>query len=117
MGEDFSAERMSDLFLTYLFKNKADSRHVRRIASWLGFLIVGVEEVKDKWWLSHTRQLCFEVGSKRYKARYKHDLGRGRRGGIEFVQVAKSQGQPEIRIAKQISDLSEAAAFFRRPKL
>jgi hypothetical protein len=115
MGEDFSADRMTELFLAYLFKNRANDRHVRRVASWLGLLILGVEKIKDKWWLSHSRQLCFEIGSKRYKARFDHKIGQ--RGGIEFVEIAKTQGQPDIRVARQISDLASAAAFFRRPKL
>jgi hypothetical protein len=115
MGEDFSADRMAELFLAYLFKNRANDRHVRRVASWLGLLILGVEKIKDKWWLSHSRQLCFEVGSKRYKARFDHKIGQ--RGGIEFVEIAKTQGQPDIRVARQVSDLASAAAFFRRPKL
>ena len=52
MGEDFSADRMAELFLAYRFKNKAENRHVGRIASWLGLLILGVEKAKDKWWLA-----------------------------------------------------------------
>jgi len=117
MGEDFSADRMADYFLTYLFKNRADDRHVRRVASWLDLIILGIENVKDQWWLSQTRtrQLCFEISGKRYKARFNHKIGG--RGGIEFVEVAKTKGQPDIRVARQIADLAEAAAFFRQPKL
>ncbi len=110
MGENFSADRMAELFLAYLFKNRANDRHVRRVASWLGLLILGVEKIKDKWWLSHSRQLCFEVGRKRYKARFDQEIGQ--RGGIEFIEIAKTQG-----VARQVSDLASAADFFRSPKL
>ena len=46
--EDFSAERMAEISLARLFRNKADSRHLRRVASWLGLLILGVEKIKDR---------------------------------------------------------------------
>lgn len=77
------------------------------MASWLGLLVLGVKKIADRWWVSHTRQLCFEVGKKRYKVRYGHRVDP--RGGIEFVEVERSQGQPEIRVVKAIKDLSEAA--------
>jgi hypothetical protein len=114
-GEDFSADRMADVYLAYLFQEKADSRHVRRVASWLGLLILGVKKIADRWWVSHTRQLCFEVGKQRYKVRYNHRAGR--RGGIEFVEIERSQGQPEIATVKTIVNLDDAASFYRRPKL
>jgi len=119
VGEDFSADRMAELFLAYLFESRANDRQVRRVASWLGLLILGADKIKDKWWFSRARQLCFDPRGKRYKARFQHRIARGRarRGGIEFVEVAKSQGQPDIGVARQISDLGEAAAFNRCPKL
>ncbi len=114
-GEEFSADRMAEEYLAYLFSEKAGNRHVRRVASWLGLLILGVEKIADRWWVSHTRQLCFEASGKRYKVRFNHQLGS--RGGIEFVEVQPSQGQPEIAVVKAIGDLGEAAAFYRHPKL
>jgi hypothetical protein len=41
-GETFSADRMAEEYLAYLFKNRAQDRHVRRVASWLGLLILGM---------------------------------------------------------------------------
>ncbi|HWA04599.1 MAG TPA: hypothetical protein VG819_13850 [Rhizomicrobium sp.] len=114
-GEDFSSDRMAEVYLSYLFREKANNRHVRRVASWLGLLILGIEKLADRWWVSHTRQLCFEASGKRYKVRFNHQLGK--RGGIEFVEVEAAPGQPEISVVKTIGDLGEAAAFFKRPKL
>lgn len=118
-GEDFSADRMANEYLDYLFREKADARHVRRVASWLGLLVLGIESIKDRWWVSYKRQLCFEVGKKRYKVKFNHKVGRGsgRRGGIEFVEVGTSQGQPELETVRTILDLDDAAKFFRRPRL
>lgn len=114
-GETFSADRMATVYLDYLFEEKSEARHVRRVASWLGLLILGIEKIKDRWWVSHTRQLCFEVGETRYKVKYDH--GAGPRGGIEFVEVEAARGQREIAIVRTILNLDDAAEFYRRPKL
>jgi hypothetical protein len=113
-GEAFSADHMAETFLNYLFKNMADARHVRRVASWLGLLILGVEKIKDRWWISHTRQLCFEVSGRRYKAKFEH---KPRPGSIQFVEIEPKRGQPEIRVARTITDLKSAAEFFKSPGL
>jgi|SRR5271170_3838889 hypothetical protein len=115
MGENFSAERMAEVYLGYLFAHYPKNRHIRRVAGWLGMLLLGVEKIADKWWVSHTRQLCFEVRGKRYKAKFDHKIGS--RGGITFVEVKPQRGQPEIRVAKRISNLTDAEAFYRKPRL
>jgi len=61
-----------------------------------------------------TRQLCFEFNGKRYKARYNRKLKP--RGGIEIVEVSATPGQPERGVARAITNLKEAAKFFRSPK-
>ncbi|MGC9952699.1 MAG: hypothetical protein ABSD21_00260 [Rhizomicrobium sp.] len=113
--EDSSAEHMVEVYLAHLFRNKADSPHLRRVASWLGLLILGIEKIKDIWWVSHTKQLCFEFDGRRFKARYNHRLKP--HGGIEIVEVGPKPGQPDISVAKVISNLKDAAKFFRSPKL
>lgn len=50
-GETFSADRMAEEYLAYLFKNEPTT-DTRRIASWLGLLILGIEKIKSKWWVS-----------------------------------------------------------------
>ena len=113
--EDFSAERMAEISLAKLFHNRADSPHLRRVASWLGLLILGIEKIKDIWWVSHTKQLCFEFDGRRFKARYNHRLKP--HGGIEIVEVEAKSGKPDIGVAKAISNLKDAAKFFRSPRL
>ncbi len=113
--QDFSAERMTEAVLAHLFRNNADNPHVRRVASWLGLLILGIEEIKDMWWVSHTKQLCFEFDGRRFEARYNHRLKP--RGGIEIIEVGPKPGLPDIGVVKMISNLKDAAKFFRSPKL
>lgn len=117
VGENFSAERMAEVYLDYLFRKKADSRHVRRVASWLGLLVLGIEKIKDQWWVSHTRQLCFEADGRRFKARFNHNPRPG--GGIEFVEVEATRGQPEKvgGATKMIRTLSDAEKFYKKPSL
>jgi hypothetical protein len=76
---------MADAFVNYLYDEYQGSRHVRGVASWLGLLVLGVEKIKDKWWLARTCQLFFEVNGRRYKAKYNHALGS--HGGIEIIEV------------------------------
>lgn len=115
----FSAERMSEYFINYLTRQySGNARHVYRVAPWLGLIALGIEKIKDSWRIGSSRQLIFEKGKKRYKARYEHGIKRGgQRGGIEIVEVAKSPGSPDITIAKQIGSLAEAENFYKNPKI
>ncbi len=40
-------DRMADEFVTYLFERYRGSRHVRRVASWIGFIVAGIEQLRD----------------------------------------------------------------------
>jgi len=114
-GEDFSPERMADEFVNYLYDEYQGARHVRRVASWLGLLVLGIGQIKDRWWIPRTRQLFFEVGERRYKAKYNHTLGG--RGGIEIVEVGLGRGAPEIASVVSITSLDDAARFYATPRL
>jgi hypothetical protein len=106
---------MTEHFVDYLFEEyQGDARHVRRVAGWLGLLALGIEKKKVTWKPSHSRQLVFEVNNMRYKARYRHGIGSSG-GGIEFVEVEKAPGSPDVRVARQILSLSDAEAFYRSP--
>ncbi|HEY0283446.1 MAG TPA: hypothetical protein VGC27_12580 [Rhizomicrobium sp.] len=113
--EDFSAERMAEISLAKLFRHRVDSEHLRRVASWLGLLILGVEKIKDRWWVSHSKQLCFEFDGRRFEARYNHRIEP--HGGIEIVEVEPKSGKSDISVAKVIANLKDAAKFFRSPRL
>lgn len=113
VGENFTAERMADAFVNYLYDEYQGSMHVRRVASWLGLLVLGVEKIKDRWWIPRQRQLFFEVKGHRYKAKYNHNLKP--RGGIEIIQVGEERGSPEIGTVLSISSLDDAARFFAHP--
>jgi hypothetical protein len=44
-GTQFSAERMAEEFMAYICENKANSRHVRKVGPWLGFMVRGIEAI------------------------------------------------------------------------
>lgn len=115
----FSAERISEHFANYLFHDYGGhARHVYRVAPWLGLMALGIEKIKGKWKPASARQLVFEIGSKRYKARYDHAIKRGiQRGGIAIVEVEKSRGSPDIKVVKEIGTLAEAEKFYKTPRL
>jgi hypothetical protein len=115
-GQEYSAERLATAFVDYLYDEYQGSRHIRRVAAWLGLLVLGVEKIKSgEWHIPRVRQLAFDVGDRRYKMRYDHHAGP--RGGIEIVEIGKTQGAPEIAVAKIISSLADAEAFYLHPSL
>jgi hypothetical protein len=111
-----SAERICDHFNSYICEHYADRLHVRRVATWLGLVIKGVERIKSEWWLSHSRQLVFTTkDGRRYKLRYSHSVGA--RGGIQIVQIRAALGSPEVATIVEIANLNEAEEFYHNPFL
>ncbi len=107
-----SAERLADHFVSYLFDEFQGSRHVRRVATWIGFLLKAVENLPGaELRQSRLRQVAFDYKGRRFKARYNHQAGR--RGGIEFVEVLPGRGQPEGDVAVQVTSLDEAESVYR----
>lgn len=101
--QDVDAERLADGFVQYLFDEYKGTRHVRRVASRVGFVVKGIERVATEWHVPRTRQLVFTVGGRKYKARYEH--GAGPRGGVEILEVLPGRGAPDGTILVTISSL------------
>jgi hypothetical protein len=102
-----AAELLANAFVSYLFDKYRGSRHVRRIASWIGFIIKAIEHLPNvSFSRRHSRQLGFEYGGRAFKARYNHKAGA--RGGIEIVEVLPGRGAPEGKVAVSIGSLSDA---------
>jgi len=102
-----SAELLADGFVSYLFDQYRGTRHVRRIASWIGFIIKAVERLPSvSFSRRHSRQLGFEYRGRKFKARYNHTAGA--RGGIDIVEVLPGRGAPEGKVAASILSLSDA---------
>lgn len=111
-----SADRIADYFVTYLFNQYTGSRHVRRVAAWIGLIVLGIQRsTGTNWKVSRTRQLQFEFHSQTFKIRYNHQIGN--RGGLEIVEVLPGRGSPEGKTLASITDLDEAEKFYNKAPL
>jgi hypothetical protein len=111
-----TAERLADHFVSYLFDQYKGSRHVRRVASWIGFIIKAIERIAGST-LSQNRQrqITFEYKGRQFKAKYDHKAGP--RGGIDIIEVLPGRGAPEGGTVTKITDLTEAEDFYRSPEI
>src|SRR5436309_4963973 len=106
-----SAERLADHFVNYLFDTYRGNRHVRRVASWVGFVVTAIEHASPgQFRLNRQRQLTFTYSSHRFKVRYNHKAGA--RGGIEVVEVLPGAGSPDGAVVAQATRLAEAEALY-----
>ena len=68
-----SIEQIAEYFVRYLFEEYHGIRHVRRVATWIGFILKAVNRASGgTLQLNRTRQLTFTYKTHRFKARYNH---------------------------------------------
>ena len=100
-------DRIADHFVNYLFDEYQGSRHVRRVASWVGLILKGIERAgTDSVTFHRSRQLLFNYRNQRFKARYNHQIGS--RGGIEILMVLPGRGLPDGPVVIQAGNLLQA---------
>ena len=111
-----SAELLADHFINYLYDEYRGSRHVRRVASWVGLVVLGIQRAAgNDWKVPRNRQMRFVFQGRSFKAKYNHQTGS--RGGIEIVEVLEGRGSPEGRSVTSIANLHEAEDFYNRAPL
>ena len=100
--------RLSDHFIAYLFDQYKGTMHVRRIASWFGFILKGIENVATPSSLrqNRLRQVVFDYRGRHFKAKYNHKAGA--RGGIQIIEFLHQRGTPEVGVVTTITSLAEA---------
>lgn len=107
-----SSEQLADYFMKYLVENYSDSRHVRRVATWVGFILKAIERASGgNFSLNRSRQIHFEYRGHTFKAKYHHHAGV--KGGIQIIEVLPSQGSPEGAKAMSITNLDEAEVAYQ----
>lgn len=100
-------DRIADHFVNYLFDQYQGTRHVRRVSSWIGLILKGIQRAGAENVTFHrARQLTFKYRGQMFKARYNHKIRS--RGGIEIVQVLPGRGSPDGSIVLQVGNLREA---------
>ncbi len=111
-----SAELLADHFVNYLFDEYLGSRHVRRVASWVGLIVLGIQRVAgNNWNIPRNRQLAFEFQRRSFKAKFNHQAGS--RGGIDVVEILPGRGSPEGATVASITSLQGAEDFYNRAPL
>jgi len=107
------SELVADHFVKYLFEDYRGSRHVRRVASWVGLIVLGIQRAAGKnWKIPRNRQLRFEFQGRAFKAKYSHTAGK--RGGIEIIEILPGQGSPEGKTVASITNLRDAEDFYNQ---
>ena len=105
------AELLADHFVNYLFDEYRGSRHVRRVAAWVGLIVLGIQRIAaNQWKIPRNRQLTFEFENRTFKAKYNHQAGA--RGGIDVIEVLEGRGAPEGDTVTSITNLHEAEQFY-----
>src|SRR5687767_10727471 len=100
-------EHVANYFAGYLYDHFNGIRHVRRVATWLGFLLKAIERLPaQEVGRFHSRQLAFTYRGRRFKVRYNHRIKP--RGGIEFLELLPGRGAPNGKTAFTVSSLAEA---------
>ena len=110
---DATAERIADHFVNYLFAEYPGDRHVRRVVSWVGLIVLGIEKLMGHRYVPHTRQLRFDYAGRSFRAKYNHKAGP--RGGIDIVEILAGRGSAEGLTICSITNLEEAASFYDDP--
>jgi hypothetical protein len=116
--EDVGSERIADYFVSYLYTQYPGDMHVRRVASWIGLIVLGIDKLADRRYIPRSRQLLFSYKGRSFKAKFNHHAGSGKglkRGGIDIVAILEGRGSPEGDTICSITNLYEAAAFYNKP--
>ena len=108
-------EALAEYFVRYLFEQYHGARHVRRIASWIGFIIKGVERVVGaNFQRRRSRQIGFSYHERQFKVRYVHRTKGCPRGGIQIVEVLPGRGAPEGNLVVEIGSLADAERVYHK---
>jgi hypothetical protein len=104
MSRDFVAQH----FINYMFDKANEVRHVQRVASWIGMVLLGIERRKDGWQFLNKRQLAFRKGAKWYKVRYSHAVQP--RGGLQIVEMF--DGRTDGQVVQELGCLDDVERFY-----
>ncbi len=107
MVKENQSEWLANYYAGYLFEKYKGNRHVRRVSTWIGFLLKAIEHLPGvSFSKRRARQVGFVYKSRQFKARFNHHAGR--RGGIDIVEVLLGRGSPEGEVVVSITSLDEA---------
>jgi len=114
MTTPLTPEALADYFVRYLFEEYHGTRHVRRIASWIGFVVKGIERVVGaNCERRRSRQMGFAYYGRQFKVRYVHRTPACPRGGVQIVEVLPGRGAPQGKVVVEIGSLADAERVYQ----
>ena len=106
------AERIANQLVNYLFDKYQGSRHVRRVATWIGFVLKAIQRASGgSVRRNRSRQVVFAYRDHQFKARYNHRAGA--RGGIDIVELLPLRGSPDGDVVVSVTSLADAENVYR----
>jgi hypothetical protein len=113
MPTPLSPEALAEYFVRYLFEEYYGTRHVRRIASWVGFIVKAIERVVGpNLERRRSRQIGFNYHGREFKVKYVHRTRGCPRGGVQIVEVLPGRGTPEGNVVVEIGSLADAERVY-----
>ena len=113
MATQLTPEALAEYFVRYLFEEYHGTRHVRRIASWVGFIIKAIERVVGpNFERRRSRQIGFDYHGREFKVKYVHRTKGCPRGGVQIVEVLPGRGAPEGHVVVEIGSLADAERVY-----
>lgn len=114
MTKPLTSEALAEYFVRYLFEEYHGTRHVRRVASWVGFIVKGIERViGQNFQLRRSRQIGFEYHGRQFKVKYVHRTKACPRGSVQILEVSPGRGAPEGNIVVEIGSLADAERVYQ----
>jgi hypothetical protein len=106
------SERLANYFVRYLVEHPRyrDSRHIRRVATWIGFIVKAIEREASRAARNRERQVVFWSRRRKFKVRFNHKVGA--RGGLEIIEVLPRRGSPEGGVLATITSLDGAEELY-----
>lgn len=113
MSSNFGPDRTAGHFVADITEHYGDNRHVRRVASWIGLIVLAIKRISGSDRIYYKRQIRFTFDGREFKGRYTHPNRQMPRGGIEIVEILETQGNPDGGTVFQMCNLRDAEQFYR----
>ena len=113
MATRLTPEALPDYFVRYLFEKYHGTRHVRRVASWVGFVVKSIERVVGATFeRRRSRQIEFDYHGRQFKVRYVHRTKASPRDGI---RLSRSRRVAAHRLVIRRPGVDHTIATFLSP--
>ncbi len=104
-----NTEILANCIVGYIFIRYGHSRHVRRVATWVGLILKGIERIAGGSLRRRGKgQVKFQYQERHFKVKFNHKAGP--RGGLDILEI---RGIRNGALAARITSLEEAEGLYR----